>query len=190
MTKPSLPIELYELKLRADEVWERPPSETGTISKILGSSEVDVHGQDYWLTMSLSSFMAPNFFIERENPFFLKSLNCVQLGEDRNNSPLYYFLSNGTYAVSTNEGLLLVANSTHTFFEAFILYAEWVEGVLKKHGSPSLINYQFTEYDLTVLEGHLTVLFKQNFEGSFWENEIMRLRKNMENVETKGSESV
>ena len=137
MTKSNLPVAFFELKKRANDVWERPPSETSVVSTLLGSSAVDMHGQDYWHSMSLSSFMAPNFFIERENPVYLQALNCIQMGEDRNDCPLYYFLSNGTYSVSTNEGLLLVATSTHSFFESFIIYAEWVEEVLKDHGLSS-----------------------------------------------------
>lgn len=190
MTESKYTTELLELKERADRVWEKSASDTSVVSELLGSSEADLYGQDYWLVLSLSSFVAPNFFIEREHPVFIEALNCLKVGEDRDDCPLYYFLSNGAYAVSTNKGLLLVATSTHIFFETFVLYAEWVEEIVKDHGSNSLREYQFSINNLIALEARLKGLLNENFEHSFWQHEIMRLRKNMEAKAEKGSESV
>ena len=180
MTDIEEPENLRPLIKRAKAVWGDRSNQPLVRSKFLGSANLDYNGQNYWSLMNCGSFIAPNFFIEQEKPKQLSSLNCIEMGSDRDDRPLYYFLDTGKYVVASDQGLLVVATSTAEFFEVFVSYAEWVEKILLSHGPDAFTAYKFSASDLGALEQKFALLFKEAFQDSLWKQEIIRLKEKIE----------
>jgi len=149
-------IRLSTMVERANGVWRKYPCDQSKLSEMLGSSKRDSLGEKYWAFIKCGCFIAPNFYLNKDDPTLVKALNCVEVGEDRDDRPLYYFLDNGRYAVSSDNGLMFVASSTAEFFDAFITYAEWVDEVIVSNGSSALIESQFSQDDLARLLSRYT----------------------------------
>ena len=166
---------LTRMSARADKVWGQRASFAGNISSLLGSSKNDAMGGDCWESLYRVNFVAPNFYLNASEPKIESILDCIEVGSDRGDRPLYYSLSTGGYAISTNQGLSLVAISSLHFFELFISYAEWVEEIIRKHDEDGFIDSSFNQEDVIALRKVLTSLLDFEFENSFWATEIDRL---------------
>lgn len=179
MSRSASQKRLRDLGDRAVVFWEKAPFDTSDVSVLLGSSEHDVLGEECWQNLGLSSFVAPNIYLNWEDPVLLEALNCVEMGSDRNDCPLYYFLEVGAYAISTNLGLLFLAQSTLELFEAFVLYAEWVEEVLQNRGSNAVVDSKYSRSDIANLEERLTLLLNDDYAGSYWQQDVTRLTSDL-----------
>lgn len=176
MIKPNQHEIFENLKARADIIWGEALDEKSTPPKLLGASELDRLGERSWAELARVSFVAPNFYLNRESPNFIESLHCLDVGSDRDDRPLYYFLSTGHYALSSDGGLIFVANSSLELFECFLIYGEWVEKILATYGPNALNDNDFLTEDTYVLENLLTEYFGDYYKDSFWEKEVARLR--------------
>ena len=167
---------LSDLEARADTVWGPRPNPNAKLSGLLGSSESDEAGQEYWESLFRTSFVAPNFYFEDECPQVLKTSHSLQVGQDRDDRPLYYFLADGSYSISSDSGLLMVARSSEELFTAFITYAEWIDDIILLHGTSAIVDSQFSEKDLVVLQETMENIFHEDFKSSFWAEEVKRNR--------------
>lgn len=168
---------IEELEKRSDEIWGAKEDRT-QISNLLGSSADDPAGLIAWKRLARTAFIAPNFYLELEKPKLFKKLSCIEVGSDRDDRPLYYFLKSGYYALSTNKGLLYVAKSSLNLFSLFLTYGEWVEEINSQHGNDTFTEGYFSEADVKELGVRLSsLLSKENFSNSFWREETLRLSK-------------
>lgn len=174
------------LKTRADIVWGKHQPITASTSKLLGASDFDELGRKSWSELARISFVAPNFYLNRETPNYIEALNCLEVGSDRDDRPLYYFLSTGRYALSSDRGLLFVAKSSLQLFECFLTYGEWIEKIIETYGSKAFNENGFLVEDTNGLEVLFSGFLGKHYNESFWAEEIERLRGYVE----KGSESV
>lgn len=171
---------LEKLKARADIVWGKHEPCASSTSKLLGTSNFDELGRKSWSELARVCFVAPNFYLNRENPNYIEPLNCLEVGADRDDRPLYYFLSTGHYALSSDRGLLFVANSSLQLFECFLIYGEWIEEIIKTYGSKAIIEKRFLVKDTYGLEVLFSGFLGKNYKDSFWAGEVKRLRELVE----------
>jgi len=172
---------IEKLEIKSCSIWGAERNFNYPISDLLGSSLSDIDGEEIWHRLVRTAFIAPNFYLEIENPNFITQLDCVNIGSDRDDRSLYYFLKSGYYVLSTNKGFLHIAHSTFNFFDLFLTYGEWVEKIIFNYGDGAYRNASYTESDIDNLEIALAKL-ENTVElcFSFWGAEVLRLRKSIE----------